>query len=96
MARARHVFARHGRDHFCGADIETPGRLYDVVFPIFAVAFGLAAPGAHITGFVLGIAAIFRRGDSRGLGILGVCLNSVAVAIGILLVWAAAAGLAVR
>ena len=72
----------------------TPGLLYDVVFPIFAVIFAIAAPLAHIAGLGLGIAAIFRRGDRPGLGVLGACLNGLAIGIGVLLVWAALTGLA--
>jgi hypothetical protein len=73
---------------------KTPGSLYDVVFPIFAVVFGLLAPMAHVTGFILGVIAIFRRRDSRGAGIVGACLNAIAVGIGVMLIWAALQGLA--
>jgi hypothetical protein len=73
---------------------KTPGPLYDVVFPVFAVIFGLAAPIAHFVGFGLGMTAIFRAGDRRGLGILGACLNAGAIGIVVLLVWAALQGLA--
>ena len=29
----------------------------------------------HLVGFCMGIAALFRRGDSRWLGFIGICLN---------------------
>src|ERR1700719_4825007 len=37
----------------------------------------ILAPFGHLVGFVLGIMAIFRSGDRRGLGILGTLLNCV-------------------
>jgi hypothetical protein len=56
----------------------------------------ILAPFGHLVGFVLGIMAIFRSGDRRGLGILGTLLNCVVVVIGVFLVYMAASGLAPR
>jgi hypothetical protein len=72
----------------------TPGLIYDVAFPIFAVLVGVAAPAAHAVGVALGIAAITRKGDRRGLGILGTCLNAVAIFIVVSLIYIALQGLA--
>jgi hypothetical protein len=47
-------------------------------------------------GFVLGIIALFRAGDRRGLGVLGIILNSGVVVFGIFLVVMALSGLAPR
>jgi hypothetical protein len=63
------------------------GPVYDVVFPIFAVIVGVGAPVAHVVGVYFGVVAIARPGDRRGLGILGACLNTLAIAIGISLVY---------
>jgi hypothetical protein len=60
----------------------------------FAVLVGVAAPAAHAVGVTLGIAAITRKGDRRGLGILGACLNAGAIFIGVSLVYMALKGLA--
>jgi hypothetical protein len=47
----------------------------------------------HLVGLVLGIAALFRGGDRRLLGLGGVLLNGVVVALGLLLFYMAALGL---
>jgi hypothetical protein len=67
-------------------------RAYDVVFPVFVVLVGLAAPAAHAIGVALGVGAIVRQGDQPGLGVLGVCLNALSMAIGIFLVFVALMG----
>jgi hypothetical protein len=54
------------------------------------------APLGHLVGFVLGIIALFRAGDRRGLGVLGIILNSGVVVFGIFLVVMALSGLAPR
>jgi hypothetical protein len=72
---------------------KSTGAVYGVVSPIFVVIFGLMAPLAHIVGLGLGVGAILRRNDRRGLGILGVCLNGLAIGIGVLLVYASLSGL---
>ena len=63
------------------------GPVYDVVFPIFAVIVGVGAPIAHVVGVYFGVVAIVRVGDRRSLGILGACLNALAIAIGVGLVF---------
>jgi len=69
------------------------GPIFNVIFPTFVVLVGFAAPVAHAIGVALGIAAIVRRGDRRGLGLLGAVLNTLAVATGIGLAYMAVAGL---
>jgi hypothetical protein len=56
----------------------------------------VVAPLGHLAGFVLGVVAFFRAGDSGRLGILGVILNSGVVALGIFLVYMALSGLVPR
>jgi hypothetical protein len=56
----------------------------------------ILAPLGHLVGFVLGIMALFRAGDRRALGVVGVLLNSIVVVIGVGLIYMAASGLAPR
>jgi hypothetical protein len=69
------------------------GPIFNVIFPIFVVLVGFAAPVAHAIGVALGVAAIVRPGDRRGLGILGAVLNTLAIATGIGLAYLAVIGL---
>jgi hypothetical protein len=73
-----------------------PSRLHDVAATVVVAALFVVAPLGHLTGFVVGIAALFRKGDRRGLGILGLILNSGVVVLGIFLVYMALSGLAPR
>ena len=46
----------------------------------YALAIGFAiAVLLHLVGFVLGVAALVRKGDSKLRGVLGLVLNSTAV-----------------
>ena len=48
----------------------------------YALAIGFAtAVLLHLVGFVLGIAALVRKGDSKLPGVLGLILNSTAVLV---------------
>jgi hypothetical protein len=67
-----------------------------VAATIVVAAMFVVAPLGHLAGFVLGIIALFRKGDRGGLGILGVILNSGVVVLGIFLVYMAWSGLAPR
>jgi hypothetical protein len=69
--------------------------LADAASGIF-VAELVAAPFAHLVGLVLGVIALFRAGDRRGLALLGILLNVIVVGIGVLMVYMAASGLAPR
>lgn len=69
--------------------------LADAASSVF-VAELLAAPFAHFAGLVLGVIALFRAGDRRGLAVVGIILNVVVVGIGLLMVYMAASGLAPR
>ncbi len=54
------------------------------------------APFGHLVGLVLGVIALFRAGDRRGLAVVGIFLNVIVVAIGVALALTAASGLAPR
>jgi hypothetical protein len=69
--------------------------LADAVSSVF-VAELFAAPFAHLAGLVLGVIALFRAGDRRGLAVVGIILNVIVVAIGVTMVYMAASGLAPR
>jgi hypothetical protein len=56
----------------------------------FMVVFLLAGPLAHITGVVFGVMALARSNDNRSLGLLGVVLNGLSVALGLMLLAAMA------
>jgi hypothetical protein len=60
--------------------------LYDLAGWVVVIAIGVAAPLGHLAGFVLGLVALFRSGDRRGLGVLGILLNAVVVAFGLFLI----------
>lgn len=70
--------------------------LQDIASAVAVIGALILAPLGHLVGFVLGIMAIFRTGDRRFLGLIGVLLNSVVVVIGVFLVYMAASGLAPR
>ncbi len=70
-----------------------PSLLHDVVAGAAVIAIFIAAPLGHLTGLVLGVMALFRAGDRKGLGVVGIILNIVVVAIGMFLVYMAAVGL---
>jgi hypothetical protein len=62
-----------------------------------AIVIELAlAPVGHLVGLVLGVMALFRAGDRRGLAVVGILLNIIVVAIGVVLAVMAASGLAPR
>jgi hypothetical protein len=67
---------------------------HDVAAGAVVIAVGILAPLGHLVGVVLGIVSFFRTGDRRGLGAIGVLLNGLVVALGVLLVYMAASGLA--
>ena len=69
--------------------------LADAASGVF-VAELLAAPFAHLVGLVLGVIALFRAGDRRGLAVIGIVLNVIVVAIGLMMVYMAGSGLAPR
>ena len=54
---------------------------------IFIAGFVGIAPLLHVIGFVFGLIAVFRSYDSRVRGAFGLLFNSVAVVIGVGLVW---------
>jgi hypothetical protein len=69
---------------------------HDVAAGAVVIAVGILAPLGHLVGAVLGIVALFRTGDRPVLGVVGVLLNSLVVALGVLLIYMAASGLAPR
>jgi ABC-type glycerol-3-phosphate transport system permease component len=60
----------------------------------FIVGFVTVAPLLHVVGFVLGIAALVRSGDSKLRGVLGLILNSAAVLVVVGLIWLGLSALA--
>jgi hypothetical protein len=70
-----------------------PELLRDIATYGFIVIFLVVAPLAHITGFVLGLVALFHRNDSRVAGVFGIILNGLVIAGGGLFIWAAAQNL---
>jgi hypothetical protein len=70
--------------------------LQDIGSTIVLIEAGFLAPLGHLAGFVLGVVAMFRSGDRRGLGAVGALLNVVVVVVtGAILLFIAAAGLSV-
>ncbi|UVK36775.1 hypothetical protein LHFGNBLO_003735 [Mesorhizobium sp. AR10] len=59
----------------------------------FMAVFLLAAPLAHIVGLIFGLMALARSNDSRLLGVVGILLNGISLAAGILLVVAMASSI---
>jgi hypothetical protein len=61
-------------------DIEvSAGSFAGMIIPrLFHVCVKIA-PTLHFAGVILGVAALFRRGDRRLLGLLGVVLNGLAL-----------------
>ena len=52
----------------------------------FMTIFLLAAPLAHIAGLIFGLMALARSNDSRLLGLVGILLNGLSLAVGVWLV----------
>jgi hypothetical protein len=73
-----------------------PSPLSEMASTVVVGALFVVAPLGHLAGFVLGIVALFRKGDRRELGVLGVILNSGVVVLGLFLVYMALSGLAPR
>jgi hypothetical protein len=71
-----------------------PDTLRNIVTVCFIVIFLVAAPLAHLTGFVLGLVALFHRNDRRVAGAFGIILNGLALAAGVIVVMAGLQGLA--
>ena len=69
---------------------------HDAAAGAVVIAVGILAPLGHLAGLVLGVVAMFRTGDRRLLGLIGVLLNLLVVAIGVGLIYLAAKGLAPR
>jgi hypothetical protein len=69
---------------------------HDVAAGAVVIAVGILAPLGHLVGILLGIVSFFRTGDRPGLGVVGVLLNGLVVALGLLLIYLAASGLAPR
>jgi hypothetical protein len=70
--------------------------LQDIGSTIVLIEAGILAPLGHVAGFVLGVVAMFRAGDRRGLGAVGALLNVVVVVVtGVILLVILAAGLSV-
>jgi hypothetical protein len=67
-----------------------PDMLRTVVTLCFIVIF-LVAALAHLTGFILGVVALFLRNDRRVAGAFGIILNGLALAAGVIVVLAGAA-----
>src|ERR1051325_10644851 len=57
---------------------------HDVAAGTVVIAVGILAPLGHLVGVVLGIVSLFRAGDRPGLGVVGVLLNGLVVALGVL------------
>src|SRR5882757_7861587 len=55
--------------------------LQDTGSTIVLIEAGFLAPLGHLAGFVLGVVAMFRTGDRRGLGAVGALLNVVVVVV---------------
>ena len=71
-----------------------PDTLRNIVTVCFIVIFLVAAPLAHLTGFVLGLVALFHRNDRRVAGAFGIILNGLVLAAGVIVVMAGLQGLA--
>jgi hypothetical protein len=56
-----------------------PEQVRNVGILVLIVFMSFVAPIGHIAGILLGVAALFRAGDRRGLAALGVLLNLAGV-----------------
>jgi hypothetical protein len=65
-------------------------RTQSVATGFFMLVFFLAGPLAHITGLVFAVMALARSNDNRSLGLLGIVLNGLSVALGLALLAAMA------
>lgn len=72
---------------------DVPEQWRDITTFIFMVAFLSVAPLVHAVGFVFALIAVFRAGERRGLGVLGLLLNSVSVLFGVGFLYFAAVAL---
>jgi hypothetical protein len=77
-------------------EIPAKASWHDVAAGAVVIAVGILAPLGHLVGVVLGIVSFFRSGDRPGLGVVGILLNSLVIALGVLLIYMAASGLAPR
>lgn len=62
---------------------DLPEQWRDIATVAFMAGFFGIAPILHTVGFVFALIAVFRSGERRGLGVLGLLLNSVSVLIGV-------------
>jgi hypothetical protein len=60
----------------------------NVATAFFMAIFLLVAPVMHIAGVICGLMALGRSNDNRLLGLVGIILNGVSVAAGLLVLWA--------
>jgi hypothetical protein len=61
---------------------DLPPDWQDIADYTFVALYLGVAPLLHLVGIVFGLQAIFRAGERRGLGLLGLVLNVVSVMIG--------------
>ena len=79
---------------FAATPADAPEIVKDVSTVSFMVLFLVAAPAIHIFGILLGLTALFRVGDSKGLALLGTLLNLILILAGAGLVYAGLQGMA--
>jgi hypothetical protein len=60
----------------------------NVATAFFMAIFLLVAPVMHIAGVICGLMALGRSNDNRLLGLVGIILNGLSVAAGLLVLWA--------
>ena len=72
----------------------SPEIINDAATVAFLVLFLVVAPAIHVFGIFCGLTALFKAGDSKGLGALGVVLNLLALTVGVGIVYAGLSGMA--
>ena len=88
------LLAAVGIGIFAATPSSAPEIVKDVSTVGFMVLFLVAAPAVHIFGILVGLTALFRPGDSKGLALLGILLNLILVLAGAGLVYAGLQGMA--
>lgn len=79
---------------FASVSATAPEIVKDIATVAFLVMFLVVAPAIHVFGVLFGLTALFRSGDSRALGAVGVVLNLVSLIVGAGIVYAGLSGMA--
>ena len=73
---------------FANMPAAAPDAVKTAITVLFMIVFFAAAPLTHLIGLVLGVVALFRRGDSRVAAGFGVFLNAILLPAGVIFVLA--------